>query len=296
MKIEYLNEFIALAECGNYAKAAASSFISQSTLTRHIQAMEAELGCELFSRSRLGISSLTAMGSELLEGARGIVEIYDKTCERLADLREGFVGSLVIGMLYYATDTFMPPILAECKKSLPDVELKFSSGQPGDMLKGLLNGEFDAALVCYRYDQYDNIAYEEFARDTCIAMMDEGNPLAQRESCAVDDLPPESLVVYYLEDAAAVSCIHEQVLSEKGVVQRRVSNPGSVDLVPSLLRGTGDVIINPACMRGMNASGISMVPVEDDDMFFEMSFSYLKDNQNPALPLFFDVVKKAYGR
>ena len=42
MNTQYLKEFIALAECGNFSDAAAQLYISQSSLSKHIRALEAE--------------------------------------------------------------------------------------------------------------------------------------------------------------------------------------------------------------------------------------------------------------
>ena len=51
MDISYMNEFVVLAEVKKYSAAARRLHISQPTLSRHIQAMEAELGFALFDRT-----------------------------------------------------------------------------------------------------------------------------------------------------------------------------------------------------------------------------------------------------
>ena len=47
MKIENMKEFAVLAETHNYLEAAEQLYISQATLSRHIKAMEEELGAAL---------------------------------------------------------------------------------------------------------------------------------------------------------------------------------------------------------------------------------------------------------
>ena len=51
MEIEYIKEFVVLAETENYLEAAESLFISQSTLSKHIKIIEKELDVQLFDRT-----------------------------------------------------------------------------------------------------------------------------------------------------------------------------------------------------------------------------------------------------
>jgi len=77
MKIEMLNEFIALIKHQNYSNAAKELFLSQPGLSNHIANMEKELGFKLINRhgSRL---SLTPAGTEFLKYAQLIVDTYEK--------------------------------------------------------------------------------------------------------------------------------------------------------------------------------------------------------------------------
>ena len=49
--IEYICEFVVLAETCNYMEAADRLFVSQSALSRHIKAIEEELKVQLVDRS-----------------------------------------------------------------------------------------------------------------------------------------------------------------------------------------------------------------------------------------------------
>ena len=51
MEIDYIREFITLAQVQNYMAAAEESYISQPSLTKHIKAIEMELGVSLFDRT-----------------------------------------------------------------------------------------------------------------------------------------------------------------------------------------------------------------------------------------------------
>lgn len=72
MDIEYFREFSELAMTGNYLAAAAKLHLSQSTLSRHIQAFEKELGVSVFNRNTRKIE-LSKYGEIMLPFAQSIV-------------------------------------------------------------------------------------------------------------------------------------------------------------------------------------------------------------------------------
>jgi len=72
--LRYVSEFRVLAETGNFLDAASDLDISQSTLSRHIQSLEAELGARLFTRSTRRVS-LSEYGGVFLPYAKQLLEI-----------------------------------------------------------------------------------------------------------------------------------------------------------------------------------------------------------------------------
>ena len=94
MQIDYIKEFIILAEIGNFLEAADHLFMSQSTLSRHIKSLEDDLGTPLFDRTTRKVS-LNEYGHLFLPYAREISKIqYNYTTElynKLHNVRFGFI-------------------------------------------------------------------------------------------------------------------------------------------------------------------------------------------------------------
>ena len=62
MELSYIREFVVLAETGNYLEAADVLFIAQSSLSRHIKSIEADLGAPLFDRTtRNSLAAISAL-------------------------------------------------------------------------------------------------------------------------------------------------------------------------------------------------------------------------------------------
>ena len=77
MEINYLKEFVVLAQTGNFMEAADILYVSQSTLSKHIKSMELELGVPLFDRTTRKVT-ISKFGELLLPYAQQIAELQDK--------------------------------------------------------------------------------------------------------------------------------------------------------------------------------------------------------------------------
>lgn len=84
MRVEYLNEFLELAHTENYQEAAENLFISQATLSKHIQALETEFNLTLFDRTTRSVR-LSEDGKFLLQYATKIVSAYDDCKSAIAN-------------------------------------------------------------------------------------------------------------------------------------------------------------------------------------------------------------------
>ena len=82
MNTVHVHEFLVLAKLLNYSRAAQALYISQSVLTTHIQALEADLGVRLFDRDSHSVR-LTEAGRILVMEAPALLDSVDKAQELL---------------------------------------------------------------------------------------------------------------------------------------------------------------------------------------------------------------------
>lgn len=74
MDIRWLQDFVVLAEMGNFTRAAAARNVSQAAFSRRIQSLEAWLGSPLVNRATVPVR-LTAAGERFLDQAREISQL-----------------------------------------------------------------------------------------------------------------------------------------------------------------------------------------------------------------------------
>ena len=77
MELVQLRIFVAVAETGSFTKAAKRLYVSHSTTSRGVTALEEELGTALFERDNR-VFGLTDAGEKLLPKAREILRLADE--------------------------------------------------------------------------------------------------------------------------------------------------------------------------------------------------------------------------
>ena len=120
--LRQLRHFVALAEHGHFARAAAAVHLSQPALSRSIQALEASLGCNLVDRHSRGIS-LTAHGSLVLEHARRLLAGSQALSSAVSQLGNLASGELRLGAGPYPAARLVPRSMGQFASAYPRVQV-----------------------------------------------------------------------------------------------------------------------------------------------------------------------------
>ncbi|BAY63169.1 transcriptional regulator NtcB [Calothrix brevissima NIES-22] len=145
MRLEQLQAFIAIADTGSFQQAARKCGVTQSTISRQIQALEADLGIELFHRTTH--AKLTLGGERLLPRVRKICQEWQVATEELTDLIAGKQPELCIAAIHSLCASYLPPVLQQFCRDYPDVQLRVTSLGSDRALKVLKDGLVDLAIV-----------------------------------------------------------------------------------------------------------------------------------------------------
>ena len=146
MDIRELQYFLEIAREQNITRAAEKLHISQPPLSRQMQALEEELGVQLFIRGKRKIT-LTTEGAFLKERAEQLVELSQKTKRQIQELGDIVGGMLYIGSVESLATGMMPKWIEAFHKQFPKVCFHWSSGNSDDVLERLEKGIIDVAIV-----------------------------------------------------------------------------------------------------------------------------------------------------
>lgn len=145
--------FLAVAESGSLSAAARELRLTQPTIGRQIQALERDLGMSLFQRQPRGMA-LTPQGASLLGHAQRMREAAEALSLHATGRAEELSGTVRITASVFSSHYFLPPIIAELREKLPEVQIEVT---PSDTTENLLFGEADIAVRMYRPTQLDMV-------------------------------------------------------------------------------------------------------------------------------------------
>ncbi len=149
MNLRHLEHWLALADCGSFSRAAEKLHITQSALSRSIQALELELGGALVDR--IGKKNeLTALGHSVLARARRIVQEAAELQHGAALLQEGGLGHLRVGLGAGPGAMLMTPWLLHMAQNHPGVKVSISRGATELQLMQLRERQLDALVIDVR--------------------------------------------------------------------------------------------------------------------------------------------------
>lgn len=193
MDITQVQYVLAVAATGSFSAAADELYISQSSLSKRIIALEKELGVALFDRSRRQIA-LTPAGAAFVEHARVIDEASRALLADLGEFKAAptlrIVAIPVIAQ-YGITET-----ISRFRDKHPDIALALEEREASAILPALESQQFDLAFL--RDNYLDRAAYllREVADDRLLVAVSHKHRLAGRPSLALAELADENHIMF----------------------------------------------------------------------------------------------------
>ncbi len=184
--IRQLEYFVAIAKSSNFRRAALKLQVSQPTLTLQIATLEAEMGIQLFDRSRAG-TLLTPAGRDLLPLARDILEHYRQLVNIAAGKGSELAGSFRMGVSPTIGPILLPQVLPQLHKRYPELKLHVREDVPRQLEQGLEQGTYDIILTVLPMLAGTNKIRPLFTEPLKVAVPAE-HPLAKKQKLYGRDL------------------------------------------------------------------------------------------------------------
>ena len=182
-----MRHVLALAEHGNFARAAVALRLSQPALSRSIQTLEQQIGTELFLRSAAGIVP-TDIGRLVIQRARDVVRMVDDIDREILHSRRLSSGQVVVGGGPYPVETILSTALARFISTYPHVSARLEARSWDELLRRLRSREVDffVAEISTLQQEYD-LEIEPMTEHPLFFAARSGHPLAGRDDVAASD-------------------------------------------------------------------------------------------------------------
>ena len=276
MDVEYLREYLCVAGELNFTRAARQLCTTQSTLSKHVAALEREFGGELIRRNGKAVE-LTPAGAMLYRRARTIVTEYDSAKAELKRLAESTTVR-VGGMLNNGEVMDVLTRLTALIKAEERPTTTFSTVVVNPFMEGLARGDADVVL-CHRLDSVDEckVAFRKLARLPFELIVEQDHPLASRGNVTLDDLKDYPFVQLIDGYATAGWAWIESLCGRRGFVPRKypIVAGSSVNLLTEPLGDAVLIVARSLFPGGVQPySDLRTVPFDDPDAYFDLCAYY----------------------
>ena len=298
MHIEYLEEFIELAQCLNFTEAARHCNITQPALSKHLASLEREFGATLVLRNRHSVE-LSQAGNALLQDAVPLCEQYRAARRHVSDLAS--MPTLRIGgLLQNPRVLWIISTALSSRDGSQALSCTYNQAMSRPFLDLLDDGEIDLAFM-YQDEAQRQAAGKRFETtplfdDRFVAVVPAETPLSARSELAMEDLADQMLIKLSGPYFSPGWDLIESVCQAHGFNPRcksAIIHPG---LDYSLVNLDGCImILSQSALTGQLFARMEThrcIPVTSADAVFPICAVHRAGDKNRSLQLFLERLKR----
>ncbi|MBY5534570.1 LysR family transcriptional regulator [Rhizobium leguminosarum] len=282
MELRHLRYFLAVAEEGNFTRAAGKLGIGQPPLSQQIRDLEREVGAALFHRVPHG-AELTAAGAAFLGEAKASLAAAEKAKLAAQSANRGETGRLSLG--FTASSAFNPVVSTTIRRfraRWPEVQLSLTEMNTLALMQKLERGELDATFMRPSLDDPAGIRLRRLPDEPMVIALPASHPLARRSKLPLAALADEPFILFprlvglSLYDDVVLAC--RKAGFELTVAQEAPQISSVVNLVAADL----GVSIVPASISQIKLEGVAYRPIEGPPAVARLALAILKTHRSPV--------------
>jgi DNA-binding transcriptional LysR family regulator len=275
MDLHQLYIFTKVVEHKSFSKAAEAIFLSQSTVSTHIQSLEKHLKVNLFDR--IGRESiLTPYGERLYQWALKLLLLKDQA---LFDISHG--GADLGGEIRMCASTvpgqfLVPKMIKQFRKDYPNAKFHISQAPSKMVAEKVLDGTVDLGILGEKYEN-DKLEYVPLLKERLVLISSSDFPFT-------GPVQFESILNYPFvmrNSDSGTNSILERFLKKKRIPIDRLNIIAHTDCSQSLVQfvkeGIGVAIISEIAAQALRTEQLNIHPVLD---FSEERYFYLAIHKN----------------
>lgn len=256
-----LEAFVAVARAGSISAAAETLFVTQPALTARLQALERDLGAQLFVRSRHG-SRLTEAGRALLPYAERAMGALARGRQAVQEVVRGGAGRLTIGAAPAVSTYVLPAMLHRFQASHPDVRLVVRSGHSEEVLEMVLREEVEIGLM--RPIQHPEITATLLYEDELVLVVHRGHRFAAAGQVRMAELGSEHLILF--DRTSSYHELTRAVVRQAGIAPRGQLEVDNIDAAKRMVEQRLGIALLPRTSVQAEVGSGRLVPVTVSDM------------------------------
>lgn len=191
MELDQLRYVVAVADTGNFTRAAERSHITQPSLSQQILNLEAEVGHKLFHR--LGRKAvLTEAGVTFLGRARKILFEVDNAAKELSD-HPSLDRQITVGAVPTVMPYMIATVIAKCHEQHPNLAIHAREDFRNELVRLVVEGDLDLAVITLPVKDH-RLSIEPLLTEQLLLVVGKSHPFASRAEISLTDLAEETFV------------------------------------------------------------------------------------------------------
>ena len=280
--------FLSVAEYLNFTEAANHLFVAQSTLSRNISNLEAELEMPLFTRTKKHVR-LTPGGAVLYDEFSKLMQMTNAAIEKARNAELGENGSIKLGVIEtQRSENFLPEPMRKLRMNHPNIQIDIISGTFKELRDSLLDRSIDIALTMdFDLEDYpkEDIVYQVFFHSVPKCVIAKSHPLAKESTIRLKALSTEAMIAISPSVSTGAYNNIVQFCERHGFTPAQTIYANSIqDVLLKVETGLGFSVLDQNCISASN-SAVRSIPFQKTDSL-NLIAVWRKDNLNPVIPLF----------
>jgi DNA-binding transcriptional LysR family regulator len=276
-----LHVFHAVATSGSFSRAAREVLhISQPAVSKHVQALEEELGVPLFQRVGKQVM-LTEAGRIVQHYAEQVLTLATDTQRALRELHGLQRGTLRLGASSTPGIYLLPPVLATFVQRYPGITLELEIANSQRVVDGVLARQWDLGMIGIPL-AHPHLHVQPYWRDTLVLIVAPHHRLATRPAVTLADLSEETWI--FREAGSASGQVVKGVLNGAHLVQAHtLVLQGSEGVKQAVMAGLGIAMVSRFAITLEVQQGVLRVlPLTDVQAERDLCLIWRKDSRLPA--------------
>jgi DNA-binding transcriptional LysR family regulator len=276
-----LQVFHAVATSGSFSRAAREMLhISQPAVSKHVQALEEELGVPLLQRVGKRVI-LTEAGRIVQHYAEQVLALAADTQQALRELHGLQRGTLRLGASSTPGIYLLPPVLATFVKRYPGITLELEIANSQRVVDGVLARQWDLGMIGIPL-AHPHLHVQPYWRDTLALIVPPHHRLATRPTVTLADLVGETWI--FRETGSASGQVVKDVLNGAHLVQdHTLVLQGSEGVKQAVMAGLGIAMVSRFAITLEVQQGVLRVlPITDIQVERDLCLIWRQDSRWPA--------------
>ncbi|MDO9354872.1 MAG: LysR family transcriptional regulator [Solirubrobacteraceae bacterium] len=292
MDLRQLKYFVAVAEEGNFTRAAERVFITQSGVSAQVQQLERELGAPLLDRSGRR-ATLTAAGEAAIDPARDALAAARRVRDAVDAVNEVVRGRVTIGMVTACTVTPFFDALGAFGRAHPGVEVELVEDTSDLLTQRIRSGAMEVALIGCAHAMPADLDGLEIISEGLSALIPADHPLSGTDEVALRELVGHPIVALPL--GTGIRTVLEESCTAAGLshdVALQATAPSAVaDLAQ---RGLGVGVLSTSMAAEFASDDLSVAAIDGIAIPALLGLAWTK-TPSPAASALLVHLREAFG-